>query len=81
MAKVMKPYHIIGVMKDFNYKSLRENVTPLVLLYTENRGALTARITTTNIPALLDQVKTKWKEIAPNQEFNYSFMDQDFDGL
>ncbi|HEY4198207.1 MAG TPA: ABC transporter permease [Mucilaginibacter sp.] len=81
MAKVMKPYHIIGIMKDFNYRSLRENVTPLVLFYSENRGALTARITTTNISALLDEVKTKWKELAPNQEFNYSFMDQDFEGL
>jgi putative ABC transport system permease protein len=81
MAKVMKPFHIIGVMKDFNYKSLRENVTPLVLLYTENRGAFSVRITSNNIPAVLDQIKAKWKDIAPNQEFNYSFMDQDFDGL
>jgi putative ABC transport system permease protein len=81
MAKVMKPFHIIGVMKDFNYRSLRENVTPLVLLYSENRGALSIRINSTNIPAILDQVKNKWKELAPNQEFNYSFMDQDFDGL
>ena len=81
MAKVMKQYHIIGVMKDFNFLSLRNNITPLVLLLNENRGALSMHINSANIPALLAQVKSKWKDLSPNQQFNYSFMDEDFDSL
>jgi len=80
-AKIMKPFHIIGVVKDFNFQSLRDNVAPLMLFYSEDRGALTVRLNSANIPSLLDQVKTKWKGFAPNQSFSYSFMDQDFDAL
>jgi putative ABC transport system permease protein len=81
MAKVVKQYHIIGVMKDFNFLSLRNNITPLVLLYGEDRGALSIRVNSANIPALMAQIKNKWKDISPNQPFNYSFMDEDFDSL
>jgi len=78
-ASVMKPFHIIGIIKDFNFKSLRENVTPLVLFDSEDTGALSIRINSTNIPALLEQVKAKWKAVSPNLQISYSFMDEDFD--
>lgn len=80
-AKVLKPYHIIGVVKDFNFQSLRDNVTPLVFYYSEDRGALSVRISSANIPALLDRLKTKWRDFSPNQQFNYSFMDKDFEAI
>jgi len=78
-GKVIKPVHVIGVVKDFNFNSLRYNVTPVVLLFEDDWGALAIKIKTANIPALIDQVKNKYKELAPNQQFNYSFMDADFD--
>lgn len=77
----MSKYHIIGVMKDFNFKSLRDNTPPLLLSLAPNMGVMSIRINTTDIPGLLAQVKNKWKDISPNQQFNYSFMEQDFDAL
>jgi len=74
-------FHIIGVMKDFNFKSLRDNVPPLLFNLTHNMGVLSVRINTADIPGLLAQVKSKWKDVSPNQQFNYSFMDQEFDAL
>jgi putative ABC transport system permease protein len=81
MATKMNKFHIIGIMKDFNFKSLRENVTPLLLTFGENHGALSMRIKSSNIPLLLDQVKSKFKQIASDQQFRYSFMDEDFDTI
>jgi putative ABC transport system permease protein len=81
MAKVMKGYHIIGVMKDFNFKSLRENVTPLIFNLNGSTGTLAIRINSANIPLLLSQVKNKWKDLSPNQQFGYSFMNEDFDAM
>ncbi|MFB9844313.1 ABC transporter permease [Mucilaginibacter ginsenosidivorans] len=81
MAKVMKPYHIVGVIKDFNFKSLRENVTPMILFNSEDRGALSIRIKSANLKAVVEQVKNKWTSFSPNHQFNYSFMDQDFDKM
>jgi putative ABC transport system permease protein len=74
--------HIIGVIKDFNFHSLRESVTPLILHFNEDRGAMSIRIHAgANIPAVLAQIGNKWKELSPNQEFTYSFMEQDFDAI
>jgi putative ABC transport system permease protein len=81
MAKVMKPFHIIGVIKDFNFKSLRENVTPMVLFNEGDRGALSIRMKSTDLKSLVDQVKKRWAAFSPSHQFNYSFMDQDFDKL
>lgn len=78
-AKVIKGYRIIGVMKDFNFNSLRENVSHLTLVLGEERGALNIRVKTSNMPGFINQIENKWKEMSPNQQFDYSFMDQDFD--
>lgn len=81
LAKVMKPYHIIGVMKDFNFRSLRENVTPMVFILRQSSGAFSVRINSADIPLLLSQIKNKWREISLGQAFNYSFMNADFDAM
>jgi len=73
-----KALHIVGVVKDFNFHSLRENVTPVILSYSDDWGALAVKVKTANVPALIDRIKNKWKEIAPGQQFQYSFMDFDF---
>jgi putative ABC transport system permease protein len=74
----MKPYHIVGVVKDFNFNSLRENVSPVVFLLGDDMGDLSVKVNTKNLPALIDQIKNKWQSMTQSQ-FSYSFMDQDFD--
>lgn len=78
-AKVIKSYRVIGVIKDFNFNSLRENVSQLTLVMGEELGALNIRVKTSNMPAFISQVERQWKTINPKQQFEYSFMDQDFD--
>jgi putative ABC transport system permease protein len=75
----LQEFHIIGVMKDFNYESLKGVITPAVLSYTPDYGAVSARIHTANLPALMAQVENKWKAVSPNQQFAYAFMDEEFD--
>jgi putative ABC transport system permease protein len=72
-------FHIVGVIKDFHFNSLRENISPLVLTYGEDPGALSVKVKTTHLTALLGKIENKWKTMSPNQQFSYSFMDQDFD--
>jgi putative ABC transport system permease protein len=71
-------WHVIGVVDDFNFNSLRQVVTPLVLYMQEDRGSLAIRVKGDNIPRLLKQIEDKWKRIAPGQPFEYTFMDDDF---
>jgi putative ABC transport system permease protein len=81
MAKVLKPYHIIGVIKDFNFRSLRENVTALVFAFNPSNSAFIVRFKTADASLLISQIKAKWHEVAPNREFSTSFMDRDFEAL
>jgi putative ABC transport system permease protein len=77
-------FHVIGVVKDFNFSSLRANITPLTMIIANPFGSpnlLDVRVKSDNLPALLAQIKTKWKSLAPHQPFEYSFMDADFDAL
>jgi len=75
----IQAYHIIGVMKDFNVSSLKDKITPVAFYYDEDRGAVTARVNTANLSGLMSQIENKWKDLSPNQQFSYSFMDEDFD--
>ncbi|MBO9684036.1 MAG: ABC transporter permease, partial [Flavisolibacter sp.] len=74
-------YHIIGIVKDFNFSSLRDVVTPLCLLLQRDNGIISVRISTTNIPSLIDQIKTKWQSISQDHPFDYQFMDEQFNNL
>jgi len=79
---IKKNLKIIGVVKDFNFASLRNNVTPLVLAMRDDwMASLSVRMNTANLPSLMQQIENKWKELAPNLHFEYSFMDDDFNTL
>jgi putative ABC transport system permease protein len=74
-----KKYNIIGVVKDFNFSSLRDVISPMVLVLAKNNGSLGVRVNTANLPALMAKINDTWKGLSPNIQMNYSFMDQDFD--
>jgi putative ABC transport system permease protein len=80
-TKKVKAYHVIGVVKDFNFNSLREVVTPLALFLEHDQGNFALRVHTDHIPQLVTQVENEWKKIVPGKPFNYSFMDEDFNTL
>lgn len=75
----LKAFTIIGVVKDFNFSSLRENVTPVVMFLSRSNGNLGIKINTANIPGLLTKIENRWKNINPATKIDYSFMDADFD--
>ncbi len=80
-TKELDEFHVIGVIKNFNFSSLRDVVTPLALFYGKDEGNISVRINSTDIPNVIVQIKNKWKSIAPSQPFDYSFMDEDFNKL
>ncbi|AEV97576.1 cell division protein FtsX [Niastella koreensis] len=79
--KNVSTLHIIGIVKDFNFSSFRQQVTPLALMWGEDPGNTAIRISSTNIPHLVNQIEQLYKDLAPGQPFNYTFMDEDFNNL
>ncbi len=77
----VETWHIVGVVKDFNFNSLRQVVTPLGFKLQTERGRMALRINTKDIPGLIARIEDKWKTMAPGQPFSYSFMDDDFNAI
>ncbi|MGN6266174.1 MAG: ABC transporter permease [Ginsengibacter sp.] len=71
-------YHIIGVVKDFNFNSLHDPVTPLVFVLSPQNGNMAFRVNTTDITKLIASIQNIYQKVAPGQPFQYSFMDADF---
>ncbi len=78
---VVVVHKVIGVVKDFHFKSLRNNIEPLVFELSRSRGFVSFKISGENIPETLDFLESKWDEFAPGQPFAYSFLDDRFDEM
>jgi len=76
---VTDDYRVVGVVNDFHFESLRENIGPMVMHLRSSRGLMSVRINTKNITALVNRIENKWKSLANGQPFSYSFMDDRFD--
>lgn len=67
-------FHLVGVVKDFNFKSLHEPITPLLMVLGQDWG-LIFKIKTTDIPGLLSAMKKEWANFQTDEPFTYAFMD------
>jgi putative ABC transport system permease protein len=71
---------VIGVTEDFNYQSLKEQVRPLVILFSDYHRQLMVRYQGDPQQAVAT-LDNHWKEYAPGIPLEYSFLDEDFDSL
>jgi putative ABC transport system permease protein len=82
---------VIGVVKDFNYESLHTKVQPLALVIMPDsflrrvqdmnftaapQPRISVRLKPGNLSANLAMLKQVWKSVAPDQEFEYHFLDE-----
>jgi putative ABC transport system permease protein len=72
--------NIVGVVKDFNYKSLRQNITPLTMRVDPGSfGLISIKVAGNNLPATIKAIGNQWNQIIPNRPFEYNFLDEFFD--
>lgn len=67
---------IVGVVKDFSYRSVHQKTGPLVLAYMpEWCGYINVRLSGHNISSTLEKIETLWHSYAPGFPFSYRFLD------
>jgi putative ABC transport system permease protein len=75
-------FHVVGVVKDFNFSTMHEKIGPLIMQLGDDWNSdIAIAIRPGNIPSLIGEVEKKWRSMAPGMPFSYSFMDSDFDKL
>lgn len=74
---------VAGVVKNFNFRSLHHEMTPLVLAITNrfNHDQISIRLSPGNMNEVISYLEGKFREILPGIPFEYHFLDDRFDQL
>jgi len=74
--------HIIGVMKDFHYGSMRQEIEPLAIrLRPQNVVFALIRLGPGKVSTGLDFIEATWKRVIPTYPFESHFIDEEFDRM
>ena len=75
-------WKIVGVVKDFNFKNLHQEIGPLAMVYLPDYfRQLYVRIQAGNAQQAIAAVEKVWKQYNSDYAFNYWFMDDTFNGM
>jgi putative ABC transport system permease protein len=72
------PVPVIGVLKDFYFKSLYEEIEPVVMWISSNNQNKMSVKFTGNPSDLISFLETRWKEYETRYPFQYTFVDEAF---
>ena len=73
---------IVGVVKDFHFKSLHQEIGPFVMYYEPSMfRELYIRTRRGNVQQAIAAVEKVWKQYNQDYAFSYSFMDETFDRM
>jgi putative ABC transport system permease protein len=78
----LKKGEVIGVVQDFNFRSVREKVAPVVMHVEPNYfWTMTLRIKPEGMQETIAHLKTTWQKTESEWPFQYSFLDKNFDDM
>jgi putative ABC transport system permease protein len=74
-------YTIIGIVKNFHYKSIHYKVEPLIIMMFQpgRSGYLSVRLRPDNVPDTIKFLESKWKKFNPGYSFQFNFIDDTID--
>ena len=71
-------YKVIGVVKNFHYESLRENIGALGLFLNPSSENMAVKLSANDFSQTIGAIEAMWNKLAPGQPFSYRFMDESF---
>jgi len=67
---------IVGVVKNFNFRTVHTEIEPIVLLLAPDYiSTVSVRIMPGDIRKTIDFIQEKWKHTFPEEQFEYNFLD------
>ena len=71
---------VVGVVRDVHFESLYNRIRPMAFqMHTSSAWKMAVRIRPENVPETLAFVREKWTQAAPEEVFDYRFVDESFD--
>lgn len=79
MPDSMKKGRIVGVVKDFHYKSLYDKLTTAVIqIYPPAYWKVAVKLKSANFQQAIGYVKNVWNRFSPDYPIEYKFLDESF---
>jgi putative ABC transport system permease protein len=72
---LFRDYEIVGVVNDYNERSLHTTVAPAMYTYGEGYMKFITVDIKSNLPTTIDFMEKKWNSIFPGRPFEYFFLD------
>ncbi len=73
---------VIGVVRDFHFRSLHNRIEPLIIFISDFRGyLLTCRVNPDRRREALEYIEGKWNEFNARRPFDYFFLDEQMDDM
>jgi putative ABC transport system permease protein len=71
---------IIGVVRNFHFRSLQQEIKPLSMrIEPDGCNLLSVHLSSNNVASTIGAIEKKWKERMPNRPFSFFFLDEFFD--
>ena len=71
-------FKVIGLIKDFQFKSFHESISPLVMVLAQNQDNLIVKLKTKDVAGLTATLQKRWKEYGTEEPLSVSFLDERF---
>ncbi|MFK7953256.1 MAG: ABC transporter permease [Ekhidna sp.] len=79
-------FTVIGIMKDFNYTSLKRDISPMIFRYGSNtqeigmyhQAFVLAKVNTNDMVRTLNEIEEKWNQHVPEYPFDATFLSDSF---
>lgn len=76
------PGRIVGVVKDYHFRSLQHHIDPLVLrIERGNAWRVAIKLTPGDLQEKISLIKDAWHRISPGYPFDYTFLDESYEKL
>lgn len=69
---------IIGVMKDFHFRSLQQEIKPLTMRIEPGANLVSVQVAAANLPSTIAGIENVWRQFMSQRPFSYSFLDEKF---
>ncbi len=70
--------HVVGILKDYHQNSLYDAIEPIMIILDDENYFVLVRTEEGDVKKSLTAVENIWKDMFPNNTFQFEFLDQDF---
>jgi len=71
-------YTIIGVVENFNYESMKQQIEPLCMFLGNSNSVISVKVNGADMKKALASITNVWKSFLPNQTMRYNFLDESY---